>query len=257
VVAGTLSADGGQAAAEAIRTTDTRAKQARYVDEGWSIGGMAKGAGMLAPGLATMLVVLTTDAVLDAERADAALRAATRVTFDRLDSDGCMSTNDQVTLMVSGASGVSPDPDEFVLALTRACRELAEQLQQDAEGASHDITIRVTGAASEDDAVEVGRSVARNNLFKAAIFGNDPNWGRVLAAIGTTDAAFDPYDVDVWMNGVRVCSAGGPDRPRDEVDLTPRATDIVIDLRTGDASAVILTNDLTHDYVHENSAYAT
>ncbi|WP_243076722.1 bifunctional glutamate N-acetyltransferase/amino-acid acetyltransferase ArgJ [Microbacterium sp. SS28] len=252
-----LSADGGDAASEAIMTTDSRAKRSVVAGEGWSIGGMAKGAGMLAPGLATMLVVLTTDAVLTAAEADAHLRAATNVSFDRLDSDGCMSTNDQVSLLVSGASGVTPDPDAFRAALTEVAADLARQLQGDAEGASHDITIQVVHAASEADAVEVGRSVARNNLFKAAIFGNDPNWGRVLAAIGTTQAEFDPYDVDVSMNGVRVCSAGGPDRPRDEVDLTPRATSIVIDLKVGDAEATILTNDLTHDYVHENSAYAS
>ena len=252
-----LSEDGGVAASEAIMTTDSRPKRAERAQDGWTIGGMAKGAGMLAPGLATMLVVVTTDAVITAEEADAHLRAATRVTFDRLDSDGCMSTNDQVTLMASGASGVTPDPEEFRARLTEVCDDLAAQLQGDAEGASHDITIRVTNAASEHDAVVVGRSVARNNLFKAAIFGNDPNWGRVLAAIGTTDAAFDPYDVDVWMNGVRVCSAGGPDRPREEVDLTPRATDVLIDLKTGLASATIRTNDLTHDYVHENSAYSS
>ena len=238
-------------------TTDSRAKRAVVTRDGWTIGGMAKGAGMLAPGLATMLVVLTTDAVLSAEDADAHLRAATRVSFDRLDSDGCMSTNDQVTLMASGASGVVPDEGAFRAALVGVCTDLAVQLQGDAEGASHDITIEVVNAASEDDAVEVGRSVARNNLFKAAIFGNDPNWGRVLAAIGTTAAAFDPYDVDVWMNGVRVCSAGGPDQPREAVDLTPRATSLVIDLRVGAASATIFTNDLTHDYVHENSAYSS
>ena len=252
-----LSEDGGVAASEAIMTTDSRPKRAERTQDGWTIGGMAKGAGMLAPGLATMLVVITTDALLTAEEADAHLRAATRVTFDRLDSDGCMSTNDQVTLMASGATGVTPDPEEFRARLTEVCDDLAAQLQGDAEGASHDITIRVTNAASEHDAVVVGRSVARNNLFKAAIFGNDPNWGRVLAAIGTTDAAFDPYDVDVWMNGVRVCTAGGPDRPREEVDLTPRATDVLIDLKTGPASATIRTNDLTHDYVHENSAYSS
>lgn len=252
-----LSSDGGEAASLAIMTTDSKPKRAVVRRDGWSIGGMAKGAGMLAPGLATMLVVITTDAVLTSEEADAHLRAATRVSFDRLDSDGCMSTNDQVTLMVSGASGVTPDPDGFRGALTELCTDLARQLQGDAEGASHDITIEVVGAASEEDAVEVGRSVARNNLFKAAIFGNDPNWGRVLAAIGTTDAEFDPYDVDVFMNGVRVCSQGGPDASRDEVDLTPRATHLRIDLRVGRAHATILTNDLTHDYVHENSAYAT
>lgn len=253
-----LSADGGEAASLAIMTTDSRPKRAvvRSAD-GWSIGAMAKGAGMLAPGLATMLVVITTDAALDSAQADAHLRAATRVSFDRLDSDGCMSTNDQVTLLVSGASGVTPEPDAFAAALTDVCTDLARQLQGDAEGASHDITIEVRGAADEADAVEVGRSVARNNLFKAAIFGNDPNWGRVLAAIGTTSAEFDPYDVDVWMNGVRVCSAGGPDAPREDVDLTPRATHLVIDLKVGAHTATILTNDLTHDYVHENSAYAS
>jgi len=252
-----LSADGGDDAAAAIMTTDTVAKTAVRHGDGWTIGGMAKGAGMLAPGLATMLVVITTDAVLDASQLDAHLRASTRVSFDRLDSDGCMSTNDQVTLLASGASGVVPDEDEFRAALVEVSRELAAKLQDDAEGASHAIAIEVVGAASEDDAVEVGRSVARNNLFKAAIFGNDPNWGRVLAAIGTTQAAFDPYDVDVTMNGVRVCTQGGPDRPREEVDLTPRATHVLIDLRSGDATATILTNDLTHDYVHENSAYSS
>ncbi|GAA3622580.1 bifunctional glutamate N-acetyltransferase/amino-acid acetyltransferase ArgJ [Microbacterium awajiense] len=252
-----LSADGGVAASEAIMTTDSRAKRAVESRHGWTIGGMAKGAGMLAPGLATMLVVITTDVELTADELDTALRRATRVTFDRLDSDGCMSTNDQVTLMASGASGIRPDLDEFASALTEVCQSLAEQLQADAEGASHDIRIQVVNAADEDDAVAVGRSVARNNLFKAAIFGNDPNWGRVLAAIGTTDAAFDPYDVDVWMNGVRVCTAGGPDAPREAVDLAPRETLVVIDLKVGDASAAILTNDLTHDYVHENSAYSS
>ena len=195
--------------------------------------------------------------MLTAQEADAHLRHATRVSFDRLDSDGCMSTNDQVTLMASGASGITPEPETFRSALAEVCVGLARQLQGDAEGASHDITIQVVGAASEDDAVEVGRAVARNNLFKAAIFGNDPNWGRVLAAIGNTDAAFDPYDVDVEMNGVRVCTAGGPDRPREEVDLTPRSTSVIIDLKVGEASATILTNDLTHDYVHENSAYSS
>ena len=252
-----LSADGGDAASLAIMTTDSRPKRSAVTKDGWSIGGMAKGAGMLAPGLATMLVVITTDAVLDAAQADAALRQATGRTFDRLDSDGCMSTNDQVTLMVSGASGITPDADAFAAALAEVCQDLSKQLQGDAEGSSHDITIEVVNAASEEDAVEVGRSVARNNLFKAAVFGNDPNWGRVLAAIGTTQAAFDPYDVDVWMNGVRVCSAGGPDAPREAVDLTPRATDLVIDLKVGAATATILTNDLTHDYVHENSAYSS
>jgi glutamate N-acetyltransferase/amino-acid N-acetyltransferase len=253
---------GGMNSAEAIMTTDSKPKtvviEGGTADTGaYSIGGMAKGAGMLAPGLATMLVVITTDAHLESRQLDTALRAATRVTFDRLDSDGCMSTNDQVTLMASGASGVTPDIAEFTVRLTEACQSLALQLQADAEGASHDIAITVRNAASEDDAVEVGRSVARNNLFKAAIFGNDANWGRVLAAVGTTSAEFDPYDIDVSFNGVQVCQAGQPDQPRDLVDLTPRAVDIQIDLKVGTHTATIYTNDLTHDYVHENSAYSS
>jgi glutamate N-acetyltransferase/amino-acid N-acetyltransferase len=255
--AGALSADGGLDAATAIMTTDTKPKQAVVSGDGWVVGGMAKGAGMLAPGLATMLVVLTTDADVDATGLDSALREATRVTFDRLDSDGCMSTNDTVVLLASAESGVAPPVDDFAAAVTALCADLAEQLQADAEGASHDIRIEIVGAASDDDAVEVGRSIARNNLFKAAVFGNDPNWGRVLAAIGTTSAEFDPYDVDVTMNGVRVCHAGAPDRPSDEVDLTPRAVHVLVDLKTGPAEATILTNDLTHDYVHENSAYSS
>lgn len=248
---------GGTDAANAILTTDSKAKTAVVKRGGYTIGGMAKGAGMLAPGLATMLVVITTDAVLMPDELDAALRQATRVSFDRLDSDGCMSTNDQVTLLASGASGVEPDAAEFAVALTELCMDLAFQLQGDAEGASHDIVIEVMSAATEDDAVEVGRAIARNNLFKAAVFGNDPNWGRVLAAIGTTQAAFDPYDVDVTMNGVRVCTKGGPDRPRAEVDLRPRQLLLQLELNSGHAAATILTNDLTHDYVHENSAYSS
>jgi glutamate N-acetyltransferase/amino-acid N-acetyltransferase len=238
-------------------TTDSKPKTVTATGTGYTIGGMAKGAGMLAPGLATMLVVITTDAAVGSAELDRALRDATRVSFDRLDSDGCMSTNDQVSVMASGASGVTPEPQEFAALLTSVCNDLAEQLQADAEGSSHEIRIEVVGALSEDEAVVVGRSVARNNLFKAAIFGNDPNWGRVLAAIGTTDAAFDPYAVDVSMNGVRVCHAGAPDRSRDEVDLTGRSVHVLIDLATGDAEATILTNDLTHDYVHENSAYSS
>ena len=255
--AAALSADGGADAAAAIITTDTHPKTATRDGDGWRIGGMAKGAGMLAPGLATMLVVITTDADLTSAQLDQALRASTRISFDRLDSDGCMSTNDQVTLLASGASGVSPDIHAFTAVLQDLCMDLAFQLQQDAEGASHDIVIEVMGAATEDDAVEVGRAIARNNLFKAAVFGNDPNWGRVLAAIGTTGAAFDPYDVDVLMNGVRVCAKGGPDRPREEVDLTPRTLLLQLELHAGHAGATILTNDLTHDYVHENSAYSS
>ncbi|MDR6969716.1 bifunctional glutamate N-acetyltransferase/amino-acid acetyltransferase ArgJ [Leifsonia shinshuensis] len=256
--AAALAPDAGLGAAEAIMTTDTRPKQSEYRSpDGWTVGGMAKGAGMLAPGLATMLVVITTDAVLTSEQLDRALRSATRVTFDRLDSDGCMSTNDTVALLGSGASGVEPDESDFASALTAVCRDLAEQLQADAEGASHDISIEVLNARSEDDAVVVGRAVSRSNLFKAAIFGNDPNWGRVLAAVGTTDAEFDPYGIDVAINGVQVCTAGQPDQPRELVDLTPRKVHVLIDLHAGDETATILTNDLTHDYVHENSAYAS
>jgi glutamate N-acetyltransferase/amino-acid N-acetyltransferase len=259
-VAGTaslLSTDGGSDAAQAILTTDSHAKEAVVEQGGWSIGAMAKGAGMLAPGLATMLVVITTDADLPSAALDSALRAATRVTFDRLDSDGCMSTNDQVTLLASGASGITPSVDEFTAAITAVCHDLALQLQGDAEGSDHDIAIETINAANEDDAVEVGRAVARNNLFKAAVFGKDPNWGRVLAAVGTTRAEFDPYDIDVSINGVRVCRSGEPDEPRDLVDLNPRAVRVLIDLKSGTACATIWTNDLTHDYVHENSAYSS
>jgi glutamate N-acetyltransferase/amino-acid N-acetyltransferase len=252
-----LSAEGGPNAASAIMTTDSVSKQAERQGAGYKIGGMAKGAGMLAPGLATMLVVITTDADLPAEELDAALREATRVTFDRLDSDGCMSTNDTVTLMASGASGVTPSTLEFQAVLTEVCSDLALQLLRDAEGAEHDIAIEVVGAASEEDAVEVGRSVARNNLFKAAIFGNDPNWGRILAAVGTTSAAFDPYDIDVHINGVRVSSKGQPDESRDLVDLKPREVQIRIDLHAGSSEATIYTSDLTHAYVTENSEYSS
>lgn len=251
------SEQAGIDAAHAIMTTDSVPKMSVVSGAGYTIGGMAKGAGMLAPGLATMLVVITTDAVLSSAQLDTALRASTRVTFDRLDSDGCMSTNDQVTVMASGASGVEPELDEFTARLTELCRDLALQLQRDAEGASHNIHITVTGAATEQDAVDVARAVSRSNLFKAAIFGNDPNWGRVLAAVGTTSAEFDPYNIDVSFNGVQVCTAGEPDQSRDLVDLTPREVDIQIELHTGSEQATIWTNDLTHDYVHENSAYAS
>ncbi|PWJ50200.1 glutamate N-acetyltransferase [Quadrisphaera granulorum] len=257
-------AQGGADAATAIMTTDTVSKQAvahgpagADGQPGWSVGGMAKGAGMLAPGLATMLVVLTTDAVAEPSVLDAALRAATRVTFDRVDSDGCMSTNDTVLLLASGASGVEPGEDELREAVTAVCADLARQLVADAEGASHDIAVEVVGAATEDDAVTVARAVTRSNLFKAAIFGNDPNWGRVLAAVGTTDAAFDPDALDVSFNGVQVCRAGGVGDSRDGVDLSPREVRILVDLHAGPASATVWTNDLTHDYVHENSAYSS
>lgn len=252
-----LYESGGETASLAIMTTDSVAKRAEVVGDGYRIGGMAKGAGMLAPGLATMLVVITTDAVLTSVELDTALRAATRVSFDRLDSDGCMSTNDQVTLLASGASAVKPELSEFTQKLTQLCKDLAIQLLEDAEGASHSIHIRVTNAASEDDAVEVARSIARNNLFKAAIYGNDPNWGRILAAVGTTEAQFDPYDIDVSINGVMVSSGGGPKEDRNLVDFTNRRVDILLDLKVGSSEATVVTNDLTHAYVTENSAYSS
>jgi len=252
-----LSADGGQQAAEAIMTTDSVSKQAVVEGSGWSVGGMAKGAGMLAPQLATMLVVITTDAVVPAAEIDQALRAATRVSFDRLDSDGCMSTNDTVTVMASGASGITPSLPDFTDALTQLCTDLAMQLLRDAEGADHDIAITTLNAASEDDAVEVGRSVARSNLFKAAVFGKDPNWGRVLASIGTTRAAFDPADLDVAMNGVWVCKGSEPHEDPAKVDLSGREATVTIDLKAGTERATVWTNDLTHAYVHENSAYSS
>ena len=255
--AAALATDGGPAAAEAIMTTDTVAKTASATRDGWSVGGMAKGAGMLAPALATMLVVISTDAVVDVPDLDDVLRGATATTFDRVDSDGCMSTNDTVVLLASGASGVEVGRDHLAEAVTEVCASLARQLVADAEGAHHDIAVEVRSAASVDDALEVARSVARNNLFKCAVFGNDPNWGRVLAAVGTTAAAFDPASLDVSMNGVMVCRAGGVGEDRALVDLTAREVHVVVDLHAGDATATIWTNDLTHDYVHENSAYST
>ena len=252
-----LSTGGGDAAAEAILTTDTHTKQAVAHGDGWVIGGMAKGAGMLAPSLATMLVVLTTDAVVGPPTCDESLRAAAATTFDRLDSDGCMSTNDTVALLASGASAVTPGATDFTAALTAVCHDLAMQLLADAEGSAHDIAIVVRGAASEDDAVEVARSVARSNLLKCAVSGEDPNWGRVLAAVGTTQAAFDPVDVDVSFNGVHVCRAGSPHEPRELVRFDGRDVRIDVDLNVGSAEATIWTNDLTAAYVHENSAYAT
>ena len=257
VAAAALDEDGGADAARAIMTTDTVAKTAGYVDEGWSVGGMAKGAGMLAPGLATMLVVLTTDAVLDAEAADAHLRRACAATFDRVDSDGCMSTNDTVVLMSSGASGVRPAAQDFQAALDETCHDLAMQLLHDAEGAAHDIAIEVQHAASDADALEVARAVARSNLFKCAVFGGDPNWGRVLAALGTTAADFDPDRIDVAFNGVEVCRDGAIGEDRSLVDLSARDVRVAINLRNGRGRATVWTNDLTYDYVKENAEYST
>ncbi len=255
--AAALADDGGHDAARAIMTTDSVPKTIVVERDGWSVGGMAKGAGMLAPQLATMLVVLTTDAAAGAPDLDAALRAATRVSFDRLDSDGCMSTNDTVTLLASGASGVTPGRAALAEAVAETCRGLAMQLLADAEGADHEIAITVRGAATEDEAVAVGRSVARSNLFKAAVFGKDPNWGRVLASVGTTTAAFDPADLDVAMNGVWVCRGSAPAADPATVDLAPRRVSVTVDLKAGQAEATVWTNDLTHAYVHENSAYSS
>jgi glutamate N-acetyltransferase/amino-acid N-acetyltransferase len=255
--AAALATDGHDDAAAAIITTDTHAKTATFQADGWSVWGMAKGAGMLAPSLATMLVVLVTDAATDPATVDKALRAATFTTFDRVDSDGCQSTNDTVLLMASGASAVDVDPPALTDAVTAVCADLARQLVADAEGAHHDIAIEVRGAASVDDALEVARSVARNNLFKCAIFGADPNWGRVLAAVGTTAATFDADTLDVSMNGVQVCRAGGVGEDRSLVDLSDREVHVLVDLHAGDDTVTVWTNDLTHDYVHENSAYST
>ncbi len=247
----------GQAAAEAIMTTDSVPKQASFADEGWSIGGMAKGAGMLAPGLATMLVVLTTDAIVDQELLHDQLAGACSRSFDRIDSDGCMSTNDAVILMSSGASGVRPALSDFEAALSETCHDLALQLLADAEGAAHTIAIDVRHATSEEDAIQVGRAIARSNLFKCAVFGQDPNWGRVLAAIGTTAADFEPDRIGVAFNGVQVCRDGSIGDPRELVDLSGHDVHVEVDLHSGRHDATIWTNDLTYDYVKENAEYAT
>jgi glutamate N-acetyltransferase/amino-acid N-acetyltransferase len=252
-----LSEHGGEKAAIAIKTTDTVHKTSVVTKDGWTVGGMAKGAGMLAPGLATMLVVLTTDADLESDALDSALRAATRTTFDRVDSDGCMSTNDTVLLLASGAAQVTPGYEEFAEAVRAVCDDLGQQLIRDAEGASKDIRIEVVNAATEDDAVEVGRSIARNNLLKCALHGEDPNWGRVLSAIGTTSAAFEADRLNVAINGVWVCKNGGVGEDRDKVDMRYREVHIIADLAAGSETATIWTNDLTADYVHENSAYSS
>ncbi|HLR55966.1 MAG TPA: bifunctional glutamate N-acetyltransferase/amino-acid acetyltransferase ArgJ [Actinomycetales bacterium] len=254
------SAAAGANAAEAIMTTDTVTKTVVVERDGWRVGGIAKGAGMLAPGMATMLVVLTTDASADDKTLDAALRRATKVTFDRVDSDGCMSTNDTVLALASGASEIAPAPEELAQALTEASANLARQLVADAEGATHDIAITVQNASTEMAAVIVARAISRSNLFKAAVFGNDPNWGRIISAAGTIPAdiaPFDPQEIDVYVNGVQVCRAGGVGEDRSLVDMSPREVQVVVDLHAGDFEATIWTNDLTHDYVHENSAYSS
>lgn len=252
-----LSAAGGGDAAEAIRTTDSVPKLAATNGSGFTVGGMVKGAGMLAPSLATMLSVVTTDALVDAATLRAVLRDAAAKTFERVDSDGCLSTNDTVLLLASGASGVTPSYETLHKAVTGVCADLSRQLVADAEGASREVAVEVRNAATEADAVDVGRAVARNNLLKCALHGADPNWGRVIAAVGTTAAAFDPGALDVAINGVWVCLGCAPGEPRDRVDLTGREVSVVVDLHAGAASATVWTNDLTAAYVHENSAYST
>ncbi len=257
VAVAALSEAGGADAADAIRTTDTVSKQAVTSRDGWSVGGMAKGAGMLAPSLATMLCVITTDAVADQATLNAALRDATRLTFDRLDSDGCLSTNDTVLLLASGASGAAPAAEELSDAVLEVCGELARQLVADAEGASKDIAIEVRGAKTEDDAVDVARAVSRSNLLKCALHGEDPNWGRILAAVGTTAAQFDPLTLDAAINGVWVCRDSAPGEDPAAVDLSGREIHLTVDLKAGSESATVWSNDLTAAYVHENSAYST
>ena len=254
---GSLSVSGGRQAAEAIMTTDSVPKTAMAEGSGFVVGGMAKGAGMLAPGLATMLSVITTDAVVSAVELDQVLRHVTARTFDRIDSDGCMSTNDTVLLLASGARGVTPEREEFEHIVESVCADLARQLIADAEGATKDIRIDVVGAAYEEDATTVARAVARSNLFKCAIHGEDPNWGRVLSAVGTTSVAFAPEQLGVAINGVWVARDGGPGDDRSKVDMSGREVIVTINLAAGSASSWVWTNDLTARYVHENSAYSS
>jgi glutamate N-acetyltransferase/amino-acid N-acetyltransferase len=255
--AASLTATGGADAADAICTTDTHRKEAVARADGITVGGMAKGAGMLAPGLATMLCVLTTDAVASHEMLDSVLRSAVRTTFERVDTDGCMSTNDTVLLLASGASGIDVDEPALADLVLAACDDLSRQLVADAEGASKDVVIVIRNAASDDEAVEVGRAIARSNLLKCALHGNDPNWGRVLSAVGTTQATFEPDEIDVAINDVWVCRAGAAASDRALVDMRPRDVEIIVDLHAGTDTATIRTTDLTAAYVHENSAYST
>jgi glutamate N-acetyltransferase/amino-acid N-acetyltransferase len=252
------TAEAGLAAATAIMTTDTVPKEARHVDEaGWSVGGLTKGAGMIAPSMATMLSVVTTDAVVDAATLEESLRAAVRVSFDRLDVDGSMSTNDTVLALASGASGVAPAPAALTAAFTAVCKDLAKQMQADAEGVTKRILVRVSGAASEDDAVTVARTVARDSLVKTALFGSDPNWGRVAAAAGYADADLDPEKLDVTINGALLCAGGVAAGDRTAADLSGEDILVEVSLGLGDGVAEILTTDLSHAYVEENSAYSS
>ncbi|MTD57393.1 bifunctional glutamate N-acetyltransferase/amino-acid acetyltransferase ArgJ [Amycolatopsis pithecellobii] len=258
--AGALAAtpEAGLAAATAIMTTDTKPKQSFKTHvAGWGIGGIAKGAGMLAPNLATMLSVLTTDAMLEPDALDAALRAATRVTFDRLDVDGGTSTNDTVLLLSSGASGLVPSVDDFTELLTAVSLDLVHQLRADSEGATKDVDIVVRGAASEQDAINIGRTVAEDNLVKTALFGSDPNWGRIAMAVGRAQAEVDPDTLSITINGVTLFDNGTTAADRSQADLSGRAIEILLDLRVGTSTATIYTTDLSHGYVEENSAYSS
>lgn len=253
------TAQAGADASHAIMTTDTKPKTVELEgSNGFHIGGMVKGSGMIAPQLATMLCVITTDAVVSAGQLQAALNTGVEMSFNRIDVDGCMSTNDTVLLLASGASGIEPDPDEFNELVAQATASLARQIVGDGEGASHDVRVKVTGATTEDAALACGRAVAASNLLKCAIFGNDPNWGRIVSSLGTVPPEVAPYDsnkVTVDVNGVRICENGGAGRDRSEVDMTPREVHIDIDLHAGKAEATVWTDDLTHEYVHINADY--
>lgn len=253
------TAEAGADASHAIMTTDTKPKTVELEGaNGFRIGGMVKGSGMIAPQLATMLCVITTDAVVTAGQLQAALNAGVEMSFNRIDVDGCMSTNDTVLLLASGASGIEPDPDEFKELVAKATASLARQIIGDGEGASHDIRVKVTGATTEEAALACGRAVAASNLLKCAISGNDPNWGRIVSSLGTVPPDVAPYDsekVTVDVNGVRICENGGAGRDRSEVDMTPREVHIDIDLNAGEAEATVWTDDLTHEYVHINADY--
>ena len=254
------TAEAGAEASQAIMTTDTKPKTVELEgsNNGFRVGGMVKGSGMIAPQLATMLCVITTDAVVSAGQLQAALNTGVEMSFNRIDVDGCMSTNDTVLLLASGASGIEPDPDEFNELVAQATASLARQIVGDGEGASHDIRVKVTGATTEDAALACGRAVAASNLLKCAIFGNDPNWGRIVSSLGTVPPEVAPYDsnkVTVDVNGVRICENGGAGRDRSEVDMTPREVHIDIDLHAGKAEATVWTDDLTHEYVHINADY--
>lgn len=249
---------GGEEAARAIMTTDTVPKQVALHHSGnWTVGGMAKGAGMLAPSLATMLAVITTDAVADAAALDQALRKASSLTFDRLDVDGSCSTNDTVLLLASGASEITPSQADLEQAVLRVCDDLCAQLQADAEGVTKRIVVNVTGAASEDDALTTARMVARDSLVKTALFGSDPNWGRVLAAVGMAPIELDPERISVSFNGSAVCIDGTGAPGARDVDLSGTDIDVTIDLAIGTGQASIRTTDLSHGYVEENSAYSS